>query len=256
MPELERLMLHRLAELDALVRQAYAEFDYKRIFAQLNAFMTSDLSAFYFDIRKDALYCDPVSSAKRKACLTVLDQMFRCTVTWLAPMLCFTAEEAWLSRYGDDAPSVHLQTFPEDAGRVARRRAGREMAQGAARAPRRHRRARTRARAEAHRLLARSGARRFMSPTRICSPRSLTSISPKSASPRRATLVEGEGPADAFRLDEVRGVAVVPKLAHGKKCARSWKMLESVGADPDYPDVSPRDAQALREWEAMRKAAE
>src|SRR5882672_3973488 len=63
MPELERLMLHRLAELDGQVRQAYAEFDYKRIFAALNAFMTVDLSAFYFDIRKDALYCDPYSLA-------------------------------------------------------------------------------------------------------------------------------------------------------------------------------------------------
>ncbi len=99
MPELERLMLHRLAELDALVRQAYAEFDYKRIFAALNQFMTVDLSAFYFDIRKDALYCDPYSSVTRKAALTVIDQLFRCTVTWLAPMLCFTAEEAWLARY-------------------------------------------------------------------------------------------------------------------------------------------------------------
>ena len=66
MPELERLMLHRLAELDALVREAYADFDYKRIFAALNAFMTVDLSAFYFDIRKDALYCDPISSLTRK----------------------------------------------------------------------------------------------------------------------------------------------------------------------------------------------
>src|SRR5437764_8308673 len=109
MPELERLMLHRLVELDALVRRAYADFDYKRIFAALNAFMTSDLSAFYFDIRKDALYCDPISSRTRRACLTVLDHLFCCTVTWLAPMLCFTAEEAWLSRHGRDAPSVHLE---------------------------------------------------------------------------------------------------------------------------------------------------
>src|SRR5262249_49213904 len=70
MPQLERLMLHRLAELDLLVRQAYQEFDYKRIFAALNAFMTSDLSAFYFDVRKDALYCDPLSSVTRQACLT------------------------------------------------------------------------------------------------------------------------------------------------------------------------------------------
>ena len=69
-------------------------------------------------------------------------------------------------------------------------------------------------------------------------------------------LAEGEGPADAFRLDDVRGVAVMPSRAHGKKCARSWKITESVGEDPAYPDVTPRDAQALREWDAIRKAAE
>ena len=113
MPELERLMLHRLTELDRQVRQAYADFDYKRIFAALSVFMTTDLSAFYFDIRKDALYCDPISSTTRKACLTVLDQLFRATVTWLAPMLPFTAEEAWLARYPSEDGSVHLELFPE-----------------------------------------------------------------------------------------------------------------------------------------------
>src|SRR5262249_40252510 len=112
MPELERLMLHRLSELDVLVREAYAEFDYKRIFAALNAFMTVDLSAFYFDVRKDALYCDPISSATRKACLTVLQHLFRSTVSWLAPILCFTTEEAWLCRYPSPEGSVHLESFP------------------------------------------------------------------------------------------------------------------------------------------------
>jgi isoleucyl-tRNA synthetase len=71
-----------------------------------------------------------------------------------------------------------------------------------------------------------------------------------------ATLVEGEGPASAFRLDDLRGVAVEPRLARGRKCARSWKISEAVGLDPQFPDVTPRDAQALREWEAMRRAAE
>jgi len=71
-----------------------------------------------------------------------------------------------------------------------------------------------------------------------------------------ATLVEGEGPAEAFRLDDVRGVAVMPNRAEGTKCARSWKISPAVGTDPEYPDVTPRDAQALREWDAMRKAAE
>jgi isoleucyl-tRNA synthetase len=71
-----------------------------------------------------------------------------------------------------------------------------------------------------------------------------------------ATLVEGDGPANAFRLYEVKGVAVEVGLAQGTKCARSWKILPSVGSDPAFPDVSPRDAQALREWDALRKAAE
>ena len=117
-------------------------------------FMTVDLSAFYFDIRKDTLYCDPISSQKRRACLTVLDHLFRATVTWLAPMLPFTAEEAWLSRYPSEDGSVHLRAVPAGAGAMARRRAGREVAQGAHRAPRRHRRARDRARSQAHRLVA------------------------------------------------------------------------------------------------------
>jgi isoleucyl-tRNA synthetase len=69
-----------------------------------------------------------------------------------------------------------------------------------------------------------------------------------------ATLVEGEGPQDAFRLDDVPGVAVVTNLAEGKKCARSWKITIDVGADPQFPDVTPRDAQAMREWETMKKA--
>jgi len=94
MPELERLMLHRLAELDVLVRQAYVEYDYKRIFAALNQLMTVDLSAFYFDIRKDALYCDAPSSVRRKASVVVVRHIFECMVKWLAPLLPFTTEEA------------------------------------------------------------------------------------------------------------------------------------------------------------------
>jgi isoleucyl-tRNA synthetase len=71
-----------------------------------------------------------------------------------------------------------------------------------------------------------------------------------------ATLVNDEGPAGAFRLPEVSGVAVVVNLAEGRKCARSWKISALVGSDPQYPDVTPRDAQALREWDNLRKAAE
>ena len=97
MPELERAVLHRLSEIDAQVREAYAQFDYKKVVALLSAFMTGDLSAFYFDIRKDSLYCDPPSSVTRKAALTTIDILCDALVKWLAPILCFTAEEAWLA---------------------------------------------------------------------------------------------------------------------------------------------------------------
>ena len=93
-----------------------------------------------------------------------------------------------------------------------------------------------------------------MSRTMSSSGRSRASTSPRSASPPDIEILRGEGPADAFRLDEVKGVAVVPRLARGRKCARSWKISPEVGADPDYPDVTPRDAAALREWDAKRAA--
>ena len=254
MPELERLMLHRLAELDALVRGAYGDFDYKRIFAALNAFMTVDLSAFYFDVRKDTLYCDPYTSVKRKACLTVLDHLFRCTVTWLAPMLCFTAEEAWLARYSD-ATSVHLEAFPavpaswrDDAlaEQWRKLRNLRRVVTGAL---------------ELERAAKRIGSSLEASPIVHVADPDLFAIAAEAdlaelCITSDATLVEGEGPASAFRLADVAGVAVEPRLAQGRKCARSWKISPAVGSDPQYPDVTPRDAKALREWDAMRKAAE
>jgi isoleucyl-tRNA synthetase len=254
MPELERLMLHRLAELDPLVRSAYAEFDYKRIFAALNGFMTSDLSAFYFDIRKDALYCDPYTSVTRKACLTVLDHLFRATVTWLAPMLCFTAEEAWLAR-DPAAQSVHLEDFltvppswRDDvlAEKWRKLRNIRRVVTGAL---------------ELERAAKRIGSSLEAAPIVYVADTDLFGVAvgadlAELCITSAATLVEGEGPATAFRLDDVRGVAVEPRRAEGKKCARSWKISPAIGADPQYPDVTPRDAQALREWEDMRKAAE
>jgi isoleucyl-tRNA synthetase len=255
MAELERLMLHRLAELDRQVRRAYAEFDYKRIFAALTSFMTVDLSAFYFDIRKDALYCDPISSTTRKACLTVLDHLFRATVTWLAPMLPFTAEEAWLARYPSAEGSVHLESFPEVperwrddalAEKWRKMRQARRVVTGAL---------------EIERAAKRIGSSLEAAPVVYVSDPDLFAVLAgidlaELCITSAATLVQGEGPANAFRLDDVPGVAVEVHRAEGRKCARSWKILPSVGTDPAYPDVSPRDAQALREWDALRRAAE
>lgn len=255
MPELERLMLHRLAEVEEIVRNAYADFDYKRIFATLSHFMTTDLSAFYFDIRKDALYCDPYSSVTRKAALTVIDQLFRATVIWLAPMLCFTAEEAWLSRFPGEDNSVHLEDFPEfpaewlDEALAAKWRTLRNV-----------RRVVTGA-LEIERAGKRIGSSLEASPMIFVSDETIfeTLIDVDLAElciTSNAMLTNDAAPDSAFRLPDVPGVAVVVERAVGTKCARSWKISPMVGDDAQYPDVTPRDAQALREWAAMRPAAE
>jgi isoleucyl-tRNA synthetase len=246
--ELERLMLHRLAELDAEVRDAYQRFDYKRIVARLSAFLNSDLSAFYFDIRKDALYCEPPSSPKRRAALETVEEIFRRVTLWLAPILAFTSEEAWLSRY-PDAVSVHLECFPDTpetwrddalAEKWEKFRRIRSVVTGALEIERAQKRIGSSLEAAPMVFIENEEWRALLDGVdfaEIC----ITS---------EISIAAGEGPAQAFRLGDVPGVAVVPGLAEGKKCARSWKISKLVGTDPEFPDVTPRDARALRELRA------
>ncbi|WP_377276245.1 isoleucine--tRNA ligase [Rhizobium sp. R86522] len=245
LPELEKLMLHRLSELDQIVRKGYDEFDFKRIVRALSDFANVELSAFYFDIRKDTLYCDAPSSLKRRSALFVIRKLFDCLVLWFAPMMPFTTEEAWLSR-DPNAESVHLEQFstvPADWSNdaVAEKwkgvRAIRRAVTGALEIERKEKRIGSSLEAapvvhvaDAELLKALDG----LDFAEIC----ITSD---------IQVVSGEGPDQAFRLDDGTKVAVEPKLAEGTKCARSWKITRDVGSDPDYPDVSTRDAQALRE---------
>ena len=255
MPELERYVLHRLHELDGLVRQGYDDFDFKRIFSNLFNFCTVDLSALYFDIRKDALYCEPYDSPVRRACLTVLDELFGALTAWLAPMLCFTMEEAWLARFPGEEESVHLRQFPEVpaawrddalAEKWRRIRQVRRVVTGALEVERREKRIGSSLEAAPAVYVADAEQRAAFEGVDLAEV-SITS---------QARLLEGEGPEDAFRLQEVPGVAVVPGRAEGRKCARSWKMLPDVGSDSDFPDLSPRDAEAVRQFDARRIAAQ
>ena len=250
MPELERLMLHQLAEQDAIVRRAYAEFDYKTVVAALSAFMNSELSAFYFDIRKDTLYCDPPSSLARKAALTTIDRLCDAILKWLAPVLSFTCDEAWAMYRPGGSPSVHLLTFPEnlDAFRDDRLAAKWEIIRNV-------RRVVTGA-LELERAAKRIGSSLEASPIIYVSDRAILATLfdvdlAEVCITSNYEVREDEAPAGAFRLDGVPGVGVVVERAVGTKCARSWKILPTVGEDPEYPDVSPRDAQALREWKAL-----
>ena len=125
MPELEKWVLHRLTELDARIRAAVESYDWTGVYPELHNFCATDLSAFYFDVRKDAIYCDRPDSLRRRAARTVLDHLHRCLTTWLAPVLCFTAEEAWCARFDETARKRQRApaAFPGAAGRMARRRA-------------------------------------------------------------------------------------------------------------------------------------
>ncbi|MDO3441034.1 isoleucine--tRNA ligase [Agrobacterium sp. V1] len=249
LPELEKLVLHRLSDLDKVVREGYDGFEFKKIARALVDFSNVELSAFYFDIRKDTLYCDAPSSLKRRASLSVIAKLFDCLVSWLAPMLPFTTEEAWLSRY-PDAESVHLVQFPaipaewkNDAleAKWDKIRKVRTVVTGALEVERREKRIGSSLEAapvvhiaDADLLAALKG----QDFAEIC----ITSA---------ISVVGDEGPADGFRLPEVAKVVVEQKLAEGAKCARSWRITTDVGSDPQYPDVSARDAAALRELAAL-----
>ncbi|MAY62076.1 MAG: isoleucine--tRNA ligase, partial [Rhizobiales bacterium] len=245
MPELERLMLSRLVELDRLVRKGYDDFDFKRITRALIDFANIELSAFYFDVRKDALYCDAPSSKRRLASLQVIRTIFDCLVKWMAPMLPFSMEEAWLDRH-PDAESVHLEQFDElpaewfDEALTAKWRKVRTV-----------RRVVTGA-LEVERREKRIGSSLEAAPiVYVDDPELVAAVEGTDFSEVCITsgiiIEQGAGPADAFRIDDVARVAVVPAEAKGRKCARSWRGTDDVGSDPDYPDVSARDAAALRE---------
>ena len=255
MPELERLILSELARLDVLVREAYAAFDFKRIYFALFAFMTNDLSAFYFDVRKDRLYCDPASSVARHAALTVIDILFDTLVRWLAPMIPFTCDEAWAERHASSG-TVHLELFRDvpvswrDEAleakweRVLRLR---RVILGALEEARVKKE--IGASLEARAVL-------FLSDAELLAALDGVDMAEVAITSGFEVRPLEAAPENAFRLPQEAAAAVVIELASGQKCARSWKYSEEVGTDPDYPDVTPRDAAALREYDAARQAAE
>ena len=250
MPELERWVLHRLAELDRLVRDACNGFDFHALFVAVYNFCIVDLSAFYFDIRKDSLYCDAADNLRRRAARTVLDQVFTCLTAWLAPVLCFTTEEAWLSRNPGAAGSVHLTLFPalpaawldpELAAKWNRVREIRRVVTGALEIERREKR--IGASLQAHPTI-------YLDTAAGLEAVNWAEVSITSA----ATIAPGEAPNGAFQLPDVPGVAVVPGLAAGAKCQRCWQVLPEVGQASRHDDLCHRCDAAV--GDALVPAAE
>ena len=243
MPELERWVLHRLAELDGEVRRGYAAYDFQGVFQKLFTFATSDLSAFYFDIRKDTLYCDAASSLRRRACRTVMDALFHRLTTWLAPILVFTAEDVWLSRFPGDAESIHLHDMPETpaawrdealARKWAGIRAARRTVTGAL---------------EVQRTAKVIGSSLEAAPAVFVEDADLraaleTVDFSELCITSSLALSAAAAPEGAFRLADVPGIAVAFAEAEGQKCARCWKVLPDVGSHA-HPQTCARCNDAL-----------
>jgi isoleucyl-tRNA synthetase len=245
LPELERWVLHRLAELDARVRCAVASHDWNGVIPELHGFCNNDLSAFYFDVRKDSLYCDAqfgtasrgsaaAGGMRRRAVRTVLDALHRCLTTWFAPVLCFTAEEAWLARFPGDDSSVHLELFPDIPS------AWRDDALAAKWARVRDLRGHVTTRIEAARRDGLAGSS-LQSDIRLhVAPADLGLLT--DAGWAETCIVSQmavlDGPAAGFAPDSLPSVTW--SLAPGTKCDRCWKVLPEVGTSPAHPTLCRR----------------
>jgi len=241
MPELERLILHRLSELDALVRKGYDAYDFQGVFQAIFSFATVDLSAFYFDIRKDVLYCDG-DTLERRASRTVLDILFHRLTTWLAPILVFTMEEVWQERFPGQDVSIHLTDIPDTpadwcdptlAEKWTVVRKVRRVVTGALEIQRRDKTIGASLEAAPTVYVDKSVAEVLDTvPFADLCITSAIEVSTESA------------PTTAFALDDVPGIAVQFALADGQKCQRCWKILPDVGTH-GHADVCSRCNDAL-----------
>jgi isoleucyl-tRNA synthetase len=242
MPELEQWVLHRLAELDTRVRDGYTAYDFQGVFQAIFTFATVDLSAFYFDVRKDVLYCDG-DTVERRAARTVLDILFHRLTTWLAPVLVFTMEEVWLERFGGEDSSVHLIDIPETPTAWLNPELAEKWAM-----IRRVRRVVTAA-LEVQRTEKVIGASLEAAPVLYLADQAVKDVLEQMpfadiCITSDLTLSTEAVPSDAFTIAEVEGVAVSFVKAEGKKCGRCWKILPDVGTH-SHAGVCGRCDEAL-----------
>ena len=235
MPELERYILHRLSELDARIRRAVETHEWPGVYPDIHAFCSGDLSAFYFDIRKDAIYCDRPDSLRRRAARTVLDYLHRCLCTWLAPVLCFTAEEAWCARFGDDA-SVHLETFLT----IEQEWSQPGLASRWERAVRTRRRDVTTA-IEQLRASGEIGAS-LQAFVELAFDPDDAEISQIVSLPWDELAIVSKV---AFAGVDAASAMPVVRKAPGNKCARCWRVLEEVGCQASHPTLCRRCVDAV-----------
>jgi isoleucyl-tRNA synthetase len=256
MPELEQYMLSRMADLGAKMKFAIEDYNYGEIIQTLYNFCNADLSSFYFDIRKDRLYCDAPDSFERRACRTVMAELYDFLVTRLAPFLSFTCEEAWDHRpkgVFEDAESIHMRTYSTVPSEWRNEKLEekwanildvRNLVLGALEPQRAAKVIGSSLEAHPQIFINNAYYENVLGVdfAEVC----ITS---------QATVIKGKAPAGAHSDAKIEGVEVIFAPAEGNKCVRSWKILPEVGSDPDYPDLTLRDAAAVRWYEKHKQAA-
>lgn len=243
---LDRWLLHRLTEIDTVVRDCINTYDFVRLNTTLHNFCTNELSSIYFDVNKDNLYCNAADSPERQATQAVLNQVHTCLCHWFAPILCFTAEEAWEALPGKGSDSIHLSTLPDLPENWQQPELGQQFSQILT-----VRRVITGA-LEEQRRAKEIGASLEAAPVvhitdaallEACQNIDMATLSITSG----ITLTDGSAPADAYTLDDVPGVTVVFKRAEQEKCERCWRYLKTAS----HPDLCPRCENVV----AIKKAA-
>ncbi len=244
MPELDRWALHQLKSLDRRIRNNYTTYNLHDIYLDIHNFCNVDMSNFYLDIRKDALYCDTTSSIRRRACRTVLNTIFECLTLWIAPILCFTAEEAWAARYGNvETDSVHLKDFLQmpdqwldDAldQKWKKIRKIRRVVTGALEGARKDK-------AIGSSLQAHVTVYTQQDIIDIFHDLDLAEICITSSS----YLTTDTAPEGAYTTDDIQNVAAHIAISEGEKCARCWQVYADVGTYENAPGTCKRCAQAL-----------
>ena len=249
LPELEKYMLHKLSILDQEIKKSYEDYDLKSVFQNLLNFSNLDLSSFYFDIRKDCLYCDSPESNTRKSTRTVLDILFNYLLRWFAPILCFTTEEVKISRFPNLNESVHEMQFLETNTewynedlflKWEKIRLIRKVVTGAIELERKEKRIGSSLEANPKIFISNSEYIKLFQNIDL----------PEIFITSQAEIIFEKAPKDSFSIEEIKDVAVVCGVAKGNKCNRSWKVLPEVGTDREYPDLSLRDAAVMREINA------
>ncbi|MGQ9749894.1 isoleucine--tRNA ligase [Desulfosoma sp.] len=247
MPELDRYALHTLQKLVGTVRRAYDRFEFHRVYHAVHNYCTVDLSAFYLDILKDRLYTAPPASLERRSAQTALYRILTTLLKLMAPILSFTAEEAWAHLPGDHGESVHLEMFPEveealvDEELAARWERILRLRTDVSRALESARQAKT----IGHPLDAR---------VRMDLPEGWRENFSQDAELLRTVFIVSEvrlenldGRTEVVEGQEVSGLKVVVERASGDKCERCWVLSQTVGTFADHPTLCARCHSVLRD---------